>query len=606
MTIDAASGTAVSTQQLSSVPPISDTTDSWMVRNISGIWSTVSSPLTLRLSQTTLPSSPGELVSNFLTNSANVCHRLLETRVLGCAAPAVGAFGMVAALLQQKISDDGPAQESSLLSLLPDEALRFAASAADESLRLRLRLLPSSDIREQQRLWGSDNNHIPAVSGRAEAADAATRPGNSRQTEGEQTTRSVSFVLTSVDAALSWPPAVDARALPPGGNGTMTADFVANGPGSVYSCLNDFNTLSNRAVSIDETLRQESALCNNINNALDEAGTSQSLTHVSGSCLRKAPQNVRILENNNKLINEELTRTREEWLACDASSPTPREESVCQRTPLGLADDDNTEPARFLRAIALQDKQKQLTSLQQGFKPAIDMMKELHKELKQVPEDADAFYNKCSPSLRKNEENGAAAIQRFIKNREDICGKISVTSAIEDGVCIDMTLDTFCEKGVMKIRSELQTTISQSVKKISTFCRQADGLSEDIRDILRRTDNEIISNIAERVNPVPSTPEECLDNISKINQNSEFASTALSVMQRLQDMEMNAFILKKHINSLNEIKSSIMNENERLSEKHLSIQPVMKACAVPEFSAYIPDTRNGLTQTESDLKSLSH
>jgi len=567
-------------------------------------------PLTNALLRTTLPASPSELVSNVLNNTATVSGKLLSTGALSVAAPVVAAIGTGAAHLKQKISGDS-SPEHPVLSLLSDEALRFAASAADESFRLHL--LPSSDIREQQRLWGSDNSLVPVASGRAEVADAVPGPGNTLSTEEKKTTWSehVSSVLTCADEVLSLPFTVienslGADALPSGGNGTMTADFMANGPGSVYSCLNDFNTLSNRAVSIDETLRQESALCNNINNALGKAGSSQNLTRVSGSCLRNAPQNVRILENNNKLINEELTRTREEWLACDASSPTPREESVCQRTRLGIADGDNTEPARFLRAIALQDKQKQLTSLQQGFKPAIDMMKELHKELKQVPEDADVFYNKCSPSLRKNEGNGAAAIQRFIKNRENICGAISVTSAIEDGVCTDRTMDTFCEEEVLKIRNELQTTISQSVKKISTFCRQADGLSEDIRNILRRVDNEVISNIAERVNPVSSTPEECLNNISKINQNSEFALTALSVMQRLPNMEMNAFILEKHISSLNEIKNSVISENERLSEKHLSIQPVMKACSVPEFSSHIPDTRNGLTQTESDLKFLPH
>jgi hypothetical protein len=61
-------------------------------------------------------------------------HRLLKTGVLGCAAPAVGALGMSAALLQQKISGS-PYPEHPVLSLLPGELLTFAASAADEAAR---------------------------------------------------------------------------------------------------------------------------------------------------------------------------------------------------------------------------------------------------------------------------------------------------------------------------------------------------------------------------------------------------------------------------------------------------------------------------------------
>lgn len=218
---------------LSSIPAPSGNIAYGMVREISSICNTVFYPLTLALSQTALPSSPKTLVSNVLTNTANMSHHLLKTGSLGCAAFAVGALGMIAALLQQKISGDEhsvPAQEHPLFALMPDEAWHFAASIVNESIPRQL----SSDIPAPQLLWSSDNNHAPATYDRAEDADAVPGPGNTLA-EGEQTTWSehfssaLTYVLTYVDEALSGPLAnmesrlgADARALPQGGNGTMT------------------------------------------------------------------------------------------------------------------------------------------------------------------------------------------------------------------------------------------------------------------------------------------------------------------------------------------------------------------------------------------------
>ncbi|WP_273908511.1 hypothetical protein [Enterobacter bugandensis] len=150
MTIDATSGAAPAPSP--SAPDSPGKNISLLAQTIRGVCNATGlTPLAGALSRTTLPASPGELVSNVLNNTATVSGKLLSTGALGAAAPVVAAIGTGAAYLKQKISGDS-SPEHPVLSLLPEELLTFAASAADESARPSL----SSGTQMPQHLFRSE------------------------------------------------------------------------------------------------------------------------------------------------------------------------------------------------------------------------------------------------------------------------------------------------------------------------------------------------------------------------------------------------------------------------------------------------------------------